>query len=62
MGLLTNANAVSKQVADADLGATIRHPGKPWSRVTATTAELGKTTEDLKSILGKIEGIGKVPG
>lgn len=54
-GLLTNANAVSKQVADADLGATIRTSRETLERVTATTAELGKATEDLKSILGKIE-------
>lgn len=54
-GVLANANTVSKQVADADLGETIKASKATLERVSATTAELGKATEDLKAILGKIE-------
>ncbi|MCF8238415.1 MAG: MlaD family protein [Saprospiraceae bacterium] len=54
-GLLANANTVSKQVVDADLGKTIENSRETLKVVEKTTAELGKATAELKTVLSRIE-------
>lgn len=54
-GMLANANTVTKQVAGADLGQTIAKSQEALQAVEKTAAELGKATDELKTVLSRIE-------
>lgn len=54
-GMLANANTVTKQVAQADLGQTIAKSQQALLAVETTAAELGKATSELKTVLARIE-------
>lgn len=53
-GILENTNAITGQVKDADLGATISASRETMARIDTSVAELAKVTAELQVVLEKI--------